>query len=92
MIVSMKNNEDFVTADMLQTIHDDEITHVRAGTVWFKQWCDIHGKDIETTWQDLVRTYFNGVLKPPFNHPSRESAEMIRDWYEPLAMDIGDKA
>jgi uncharacterized ferritin-like protein (DUF455 family) len=92
MIVSMKNNEDFVTADMLQIIHDDEITHVRAGTVWFKQWCDVHGKDIETTWQELVRTYFNGVLKPPFNHPSRESADMIRDWYEPLAMEVGDKA
>ncbi len=36
-------------------------------------------------WQDLVTTYFEGRLKPPFNHPSREEAGMIRDWYEPLA-------
>lgn len=85
MITAMKENEDFETADMLQIIHDDEITHVAAGTVWFEAWCAYHGKDVETVWQDLVRTYFIGHLKRPFNHPSREQAGMIRDWYELLA-------
>lgn len=85
MIAAMKKQEDFETAEMLQIIHDDEITHVAAGTVWFEAWCAHHGKDVETVWQDLVRTYFNGVLKRPFNHPSRERAGMIRDWYELLA-------
>ncbi|MEM7650938.1 MAG: ferritin-like domain-containing protein [Pseudomonadota bacterium] len=85
MIQTMNGQGDTKTAEMLQIIHDDEITHVRAGTVWFEAWCAHHGKDVEETWQDLVRTYFNGVLKRPFNHPSREDAGMIRDWYEPLA-------
>lgn len=87
MIATMKKQEDFETARILQIIHDDEVTHVRAGTVWFEGWCAHHNKDVEETWQDLVRTYFNGRLKRPFNHPSREEAGMIRDWYEPLADD-----
>jgi uncharacterized ferritin-like protein (DUF455 family) len=85
MIELMKSQDDDKTAAMLKVIHDDEITHVRAGTVWFEKWCDYHGKDIEEHFQFLVRTYFNASLKKPFNHPSREEAGMIRDWYEPLA-------
>ena len=91
MIQTMTAQGDTKTAEMLQIIHDDEVTHVRAGTVWFEGWCAYHGKDVEETWQDLVRTYFNGRLKRPFNHPSREDAGMIRDWYEPLA-DEGEDA
>lgn len=85
MIAAMIKQQDHKTADMLQIIHDDEITHVRAGTVWFESWCSYHDKDIEEFWQTLVKTYFEGTLKRPFNHPSREEAGMIRDWYEPLA-------
>lgn len=85
MIATMRGQNDHVTADMLQIIHDDEVTHVRAGTRWFEHWCAYHNKDMQDTWQDLVREYFHGKLKRPFNHPSREDAGMIRDWYEPLA-------
>ncbi|MGH1403598.1 MAG: ferritin-like domain-containing protein [Alphaproteobacteria bacterium] len=85
MIEMMKQQGDDKTAEMLKIIHDDEITHVRAGTLWFEHWCSHHGLDIETHWQHLVCTYFDGTLKRPFNHPSREQAGMIRDWYEPLA-------
>lgn len=85
MISVMQKQDDHKTANMLQIIHDDEITHVRAGTVWFDAWCEFHGHDGEEYWQGLVKTYFKGQLKPPFNHPSREIAGMIRDWYEPMA-------
>ncbi|MBI1301367.1 MAG: DUF455 family protein [Alphaproteobacteria bacterium] len=85
MIELMLKQGDQKTADILQIIHDDEITHVRAGTVWFEKWCAYHGHDIEEYWQSLVKKYFGGSLKRPFNHPSREEAGMIRDWYEPLA-------
>lgn len=85
MITTMLKHGDEKTADILQVIHDDEITHVRAGTVWFEAWCAHHGKDVESTWQALVKQYFGAPLKRPFNHPSRETAGMIRDWYEPLA-------
>jgi len=88
MIDLMKEQKDFETADLLEIIHDDEITHVQAGTVWFKKWCEYHGKDKEQYFQELVRKYFNTTLKKPFNHPSREEAGMIRQWYEPLAEEI----
>lgn len=90
MIAGMMAQDDHKTADILQIIHDDEITHVRAGTLWFEGWCAHHGHDVEETWQSLVRAYFHGRLKRPFNHPSREEAGMIRDWYEPLADDPDD--
>lgn len=85
MISMMKAQQDDKTAEMLQIIHDDEITHVRAGTVWFENWCRHYDLNIEDHWQTLVKKYFDGRLKRPFNHPSREEAGMIRDWYEPLA-------
>jgi uncharacterized ferritin-like protein (DUF455 family) len=85
MIAAMLAQGDRKTADILQIIHDDEITHVRAGTVWFEAWCAHNGLDVEAHWQYLVRYYFNGRLKRPFNHPSREEAGMLRDWYETLA-------
>lgn len=85
MIAMMQKQNDDKTADMLKIIHDDEITHVRAGTRWFESWCSYHGLDIEEHWQSMVKTYFGTTLKRPFNHPSREAAGMIRDWYEPLA-------
>ena len=85
MIEMMLRQGDQKTADMLQIIHDDEITHVRAGTVWFEAWCEYYNHDVEEYWQNMVKSYFNGMLKSPFNHPSREEAGMIRDWYEPLA-------
>ena len=84
MIESMKKFDDDISADLLQIIHDDEITHVRAGTVWFESWCAYHNLDIEITWQDLVQKYFYKTLKPPFNHPSRSEAGLLRQWYEPL--------
>ena len=85
MIETMNKQGDEKTAGMLQIIHDDEITHVEAGTIWFKKYCAYNNKDEETYFQELVKKYFNAALKKPFNHPSREEAGMIRDWYEPLA-------
>lgn len=84
MIQAMEEQGDLETKAILQVIHDDEITHVAAGTVWFKAWCDWYGYDGDVYWQDLVRTYFKGYLKPPFNDPSRIRAGLIPDWYEPL--------
>lgn len=91
MIDIMQSQGDKKTATMLKVIHDDEITHVRAGTVWFKKYCDYYGHDQESYFQDLVREYFKADLKKPFNHPSRHEAGMIRDWYEPLAETQKDK-
>lgn len=88
MIDLMKSLNDDKTSNLLQIIHDDEITHVQAGTVWFKKWCEYHDIDQESHFQKLVREYFNALLKRPFNHDSREKAGMIPDWYEPLAEEL----
>lgn len=90
MIKNMRAQGDEKTARLLTIIHDDEITHVEAGTVWFKEWCEFYGHDGEEYWQYLVRTYFKGALKPPFNDPSRIQAGLIPDWYEPLAEGLRD--
>lgn len=87
MIANMKSQDDDKTAEYLQIIHDDEVTHVKAGTDWFKAWCEFHQYNTQDKWQELVRTYFSTKLKRPFNHPSREDAGMIRDWYDPMADD-----
>lgn len=85
MAENMLAQGDDITAALLKIIHDDEITHVKAGTDWFAHWCVFHDLDQENHWQALVREYFLGRLRRPFNHPSRSQAGMIQDWYEQLA-------
>lgn len=76
---------DTITAKILTRIVDDEVRHVRAGTVWFESACKAAHCVPETTWQGLVRTHFRGAVKPPFNDSARESAGLTRDYYQPLA-------
>lgn len=85
MIEKFKSQGDQDTVDILEIILREEVDHVRIGRHWFEEYCRAHGHDIETYWQGLVRTYFHGTLKRPFNHDDRAKAGMIRDWYEPLA-------
>ncbi|RYR41636.1 hypothetical protein Ahy_A08g038043 isoform B [Arachis hypogaea] len=35
---------------------------------------------------EIVRTYFRGPLKPPFNETARKAAGFGPEWYEPLAV------
>lgn len=88
MIEAMTSYGDLKTAETLQIIHDDEITHVEAGTTWFKKWCVYHELEIDTYFQSLVKEYFHGRLKRPFNDPSRQKAGMLRHWYDPLADEV----
>ena len=34
----------------------------------------------------VVREFFGGVLKPPFNHQARAKAGFTKKWYEPLTV------
>lgn len=77
---------DIATTRILTRILNDEIRHVRAGTIWFESACERHGFVPETTWQTLVRTYFRGLLKPPFNDSARDSAGLTRGYYAPIAV------
>lgn len=81
MIAKLRSVGDDDSADRLQIIHDDEITHVAAGKRWFDWLCNERGLDPAETWKDLVRANFKGLVKPPFNEDSRAKAGMPPDFY-----------
>jgi len=72
-------------AKILKRILDDEIRHVRAGSSHFARICDESGENAETRWKKLVREYFRGGLKPPFNDSARLAAGLSREAYGALA-------
>jgi uncharacterized ferritin-like protein (DUF455 family) len=73
------------SAAILKRIYADEIRHVGVGSHWFSKLCDSAGIDAGTQWQLLVRTYFRGRLKPPFNDSARAKAGLPREFYASLA-------
>ena len=77
---------DNATAKILARILTDEVIHVRAGTRWFESACAEQNINPETTWQELVRIYFRGAIKPPFNDSARDSAGLTRGYYQALAV------
>ena len=86
MIEKLEQVGDQETVAALRVIYEDEITHVAAGRRWFEWLATDQGhKDLETLWQDLVKQYFIGHVKRPFNKPARFEAGMQPSYYEPLA-------
>ncbi len=73
------------SAAIMTRIYADEITHVATGFRWFSSVCNSSGESPEVQWQRLVRTYFKGPLKPPFNDSAREKAGLTRNYYADLA-------
>lgn len=86
MIESLTKAGDPDSAAALQTIHDDEIGHVAIGKNWFEHVCAQRGDEPIPTWQGLVKTYFRGELKRPFNRLSRDKAGFHSAFYEPIAV------
>ena len=84
MIAKLQAVGDPESAAILQVIFDEEIGHVACGTRWFDYLCAREGKDPQEAWQALVRRYFRGALKPPFNEPARSAAGMPADFYSNL--------
>ena len=72
-------------AKILARILDDEIRHVAIGTRHFSAICENSGDSPENRWQTLVKSYFRGSLKPPFNDSARGAAGLSRDFYASLA-------
>lgn len=86
MISKLRAVEDEASAQVLETIYRDEITHVAIGNRWFLWLAAERGfTDPRATWQTLVRQHFRGALKPPFNETARTTAGFPGDWYTPLA-------
>jgi uncharacterized ferritin-like protein (DUF455 family) len=69
----------------LQTIYAEEVAHVAYGSKWFNFLCGRANRDPKEVFHDLVRRYFHGALKPPFNEEKRAEAGIPPDFYWPLA-------
>lgn len=69
----------------LETIYAEEVSHVAYGSKWFHFLCGRHEEDPKEMFHSLVRTYFHGALKPPFNEEKRAEAGIPPDFYWPLA-------
>ncbi|KAI3520391.1 hypothetical protein L1887_09783 [Cichorium endivia] len=91
-ISRFRNGGDNQTADLLEkVIYPEEITHCAAGVKWFKYLCsrtcgDEESDEVIHKFHEIVRAYFRGPLKPPFNEAARKAAGFGPQWYEPLAV------
>jgi uncharacterized ferritin-like protein (DUF455 family) len=84
MIQRLRSVGDDPSADILEIIYRDEIGHVATGKRWFDHVAGARGLEPVASWQDLVRRYFKGGVKPPFNIPAREAAGFSAAFYGPL--------
>lgn len=85
MIEVFEKAKDPESVSALQTIYAEEVAHVAFGSKWFNFLCGRHEWDPKDTFHGLVRKYFNGALKPPFNEPKRADAGLPPDFYWPMA-------
>lgn len=71
--------------EALEVIYAEEVGHVAYGSKWFHFLCGRHDLDPKEVFHELVRKYFHGALKPPFNEEKRAEAGLPPDFYWPLA-------
>ena len=69
----------------LEVIYAEEVGHVAYGSKWFNFLCGRADHDPKEAFHALVRRYFHGALKPPFNEEKRAEAGLPPDFYWPLA-------
>ena len=69
----------------LETIYAEEVAHVAYGSKWFNFLCGRENQDPKEAFHALVKRYFHGSLKPPFNDEKRAEAGIPPDFYWPLA-------
>jgi uncharacterized ferritin-like protein (DUF455 family) len=90
MIEVFRKAGDTETLAALETIYAEEVGHVAYGAKWFNFLCGRENSDPKEVFHALVRHYFHGALKPPFNEEKRAEAGLPPDFYWPLAEDRPD--
>ena len=76
---------DMAGGRILERILADEIRHVAIGSKHFHALAALRREDAETYWKSLIRRYFRGTLKPPFNDSARLAAGLSRSYYASIA-------
>ncbi|WP_294607976.1 ferritin-like domain-containing protein [Roseovarius sp.] len=84
MIALFTKAGDTAAVEAMQVIYAEEVAHVAFGSKWFHFLCGRHNLDPKDVFHDLVRRYFHGPLKPPFNEEKRAEAGIPPDFYWPL--------
>jgi uncharacterized ferritin-like protein (DUF455 family) len=84
MIAKLDRAQDGQSANLLRIIYQQEIGHVAIGQRWFDRLCRAQGLAPEQVFHDRVKRFFNGTLKPPFNHRARAAAGLPACYYQPL--------
>lgn len=74
MIDRLRTVDDAATVQCLEIILHEEVRHVAIGSRWFRFCCEERGLDPEPTFRGLLRDYFGGALRGPFNHSARREA------------------
>lgn len=85
MIEIFERAGDAKSVEAMRIIYAEEVSHVAYGSKWFHFLCGRHNIDPKDAFHDLVRRYFHGPLKPPFNEEKRAEAGLPPDFYWPLA-------
>lgn len=85
MIEVFRKTGDTQALATLEVIYAEEVAHVAYGSKWFNWLCGRDGLDPKEVFHRLVRQYFHGALKPPFNEDKRAQAGLPPDFYWPLA-------
>ncbi|MEK9684147.1 MAG: ferritin-like domain-containing protein [Rhodospirillaceae bacterium] len=89
MIENFMKAGDLESAEILKRIYQDEIGHVAIGNRWFSYICCSRKLDPPKIWPDLVGRYFNGKIKPPFNHEARARAGFKHRDYQKIPSKSG---
>jgi uncharacterized ferritin-like protein (DUF455 family) len=92
MIEIFRKAKDDRAVSALETIYAEEVGHVAYGSKWFHFLCGRADADPKEVFHALVRRYFHGALKPPFNDEKRAEAGLPLDFYWPLAEEASAKA
>lgn len=74
MIERLDRVGDSETIAILEVILEEEMRHVEIGSEWFRYCCKQRDLEPEPVFLDLLKDYFNGPLRGPFNIPARMKA------------------
>jgi uncharacterized ferritin-like protein (DUF455 family) len=74
MIARLRAAGDERTAAILDTILEEEVAHVAAGSRWFRFACAARGLDPAPTFRETVERYWTGRIPEPTNVAHRRRA------------------
>lgn len=86
MIARLRGVGDDASAALLETILDEEVAHVAAGSHWFRWCCARAGVDAAATFDGLLSRHMGGALRGPFNIDARLAAGFSREELDRLVV------